>query len=176
LLLAHGHEKREQPFQLSSAGLSRHYVDGKTATSSGSRIKLVADAIDEITRNANVQFNAVGGPTVGADAISVAVAVVLDKEWFFVRKEAKEHGKQKLIEGAVLKPGTPVLVVDDVATTGKSLLKALDALAAIPVNVVMVIPLVDRGDFARPLVENLGIRYEPILTYRDLGIPAIGRE
>lgn len=176
LVRRYGHEKREKPFQLSSAGLSRHYVDGKTATSNGERIRLVAEAVSEITREAGISFEAVGGPTVGADAISVAVAMILDKDWFFVRKEAKEHGKQKLIEGAVLAPGTKVLVVDDVATTGKSILKALDALEAISVHVVMVVPLVDRGDLTRPLVEDRGIRYEPILTYENLGIPAIGRE
>ncbi|MGQ0680220.1 MAG: orotate phosphoribosyltransferase [Actinomycetota bacterium] len=176
LVRTYGYEERDQPFQLSSAGLSRHYVDGKTATSSGKRIKLVAEAVDEITRRANVSFEAVGGPTVGADAISVAVAMALDKDWFFVRKEAKGHGRQKLIEGAVLSPGIKAVVVDDVATTGASILKAVDALRAMSVEVVLVIPLVDRGELTRPLVEALGIRYEPILTYRNLQIPAIGHE
>lgn len=174
LVLAHGHQRRDVPFQLSSAGLSHDYIDGKTATSTGERLQTVAQAISEITKAADVSFDAVGGPTVGADAIAVAVAMELSKSWFFVRKEAKKHGKQKLIEGAVLTAGDSVVVVDDVATTGKSILQALDALDDLGVKVVMVIPLVDRGDLTRPLIEARGIRYEPIITYRDLSIAPVG--
>ncbi len=174
LVLDHGHQHREEPFQLSSAGLSYDYVDAKTATSSGERLRLVVQAVDEITKGAGASFEAVGGPTLGADAIAVAVAMDLSKDWFFVRKEPKAHGKQKLIEGAELAPGISALVVDDVATTGKSILKALDALKALDVNVVMVIPLVDRGDLTRPKIEELGILYEPVITYRDLDIAPVG--
>jgi orotate phosphoribosyltransferase len=174
LILKWGHERRDEPFQLSSAGFSRDYIDGKQATSEGERLKLVAEAIDEVTRIAGVTFDAIGGPTVGADAIAVAVAITFSKGWFFVRKLQKEHGKQKLIEGRVLQPDTPVVLVDDVATTGGSILKALDAVAETGANVVMVIPLVDRGDITRPLVEGRGIKYEPLLTYEDLGIDPVG--
>lgn len=174
LVLSYGHERREVPFQLSSAGLSHDYIDGKTATSTGERLQNVAKAIDEITKAAGVTFDAVGGPTVGADAIAVAVAMELSKSWFFVRKEAKKHGKQKLIEGAVLAAGVSVVVVDDVATTGKSIIQALDALDKLGVEVVMVIPLVDRGELTRPLIEARGIPYEPIITYLDLGIDPVG--
>lgn len=173
LVLKYGHEHRAEAFQLSSAGMSHDYVDGKTATSNGKRLKLVADAVGEIVRGAGVSFDAVGGPTVGADAMAVAVAMEFSTDWFFVRKEPKDHGTQKLIEGAVLKPGTSVLVVDDVATSGRSLIKAIDHLTDMEVDVVMVIPLVDRGESTRSKVAARGIPYEPILTYKDLGIDPV---
>lgn len=165
-----GYDRRAKPFQLSSAGWSRDYIDGKKAVAHGSRLTLVGKAIAEVAAEAGVKFEAVGGMTMGADPIAVAVAIACDVGWFFVRKEPKLYGKQKLIEGAELKPGTRVLLVDDVATTGRSMLDALDPLQELGVEVVMAIPLIDRGDLARARVEERGIRYEPVITYRDMGI------
>jgi orotate phosphoribosyltransferase len=165
-----GYDRRAEPFELSSAGKSRDYIDGKRAIAKGNRLHLVGQAIVAVAENAGVTFSAVGGLTMGADPIAIAVSMVCDVNWFSVRKEAKRHGKQKRIEGAELRPGTRVLLVDDVATTGRSMLDALDALDDLQVEVVLAVPMIDRGDVARGRIEGRGIKYEPVITYRDLGI------
>ena len=65
------------------------------------------------------RFDAVGGPTLGADALAVGIAAVSDTSWFVVRKEPKGHGTKRWIEGARLGPGVKTLLVDDVVTTGR---------------------------------------------------------
>jgi orotate phosphoribosyltransferase len=175
LIARWGYNRRAEPFELSSSGWSRDYVDGKRAIARGSHLQQVGKAISEVAGAAGVSFEAVGGLTMGADPIAVAVAMVCDVNWFSVRKSPKHYGKQKKIEGTDLSPGTRVLLVDDVATTGRSMLDALDVLEDEGVDVVMAIPLVDRGDVARPAIEKRGLLYEPLITYRDLGIEPIQR-
>jgi orotate phosphoribosyltransferase len=153
-----GYDYCETPFRLSSGEESHDYIDGKRALSRGERLLDVGRAILELADG--VEFDAVGGLTMGADPLAMAVAIAGNKLWFSVRKEAKAHGKQRLIEGAELEKGMPVMLVDDVATTGRSILQALDALD---------------GDEARGRLEARGIRYQPIMTYRDLGIEPVGR-
>lgn len=169
-----GYVRREQPFQLSSGEWSRDYLDGKRALSSGENLRLAAECIVAIASDAGVGFDAVGGLTMGADHISHAVAVVSGAAWFSVRKEAKEHGKQQLIEGAHLGPGTRVLLVDDVVTTGSSMVKALDAVEEAGATVTLAVSLVDRGEQSRRRLRERGVRYEPIATYEDFGIEPVG--
>jgi len=176
LISRFGHERRDEPFKLSSAGWSHDYVDGKRAIAQGARLKLVGEAIAELARSAGVAFDAVGGMTMGADPIALAVAIATDTRWFSVRKEAKRHGRQRRIEGAELAEGARVLLVEDVTTTGRSILEALDALEEIGAVVVMATPLVDRGELTREAFLTKKIRYEPLLTYKDLGIDPVAKE
>jgi orotate phosphoribosyltransferase len=171
-----GHERRDEPFKLSSAGWSHDYIDGKRAIAQGERLQLVGEAIAELARSAGVDFDAVGGMTMGADPIALAVAITTNARWFSVRKEAKRHGRQRRIEGAELAKGDRVLLVEDVTTTGRSILEALDALEEIGAVVVMATPLVDRGDLTRKAFEAKNIRFEPLLTYKDLGIDPVAAE
>jgi orotate phosphoribosyltransferase len=176
LIARYGHERRSEPFKLSSAGWSYDYVDVKRAISSGSRLRLVGQAIAELASSSGVAFDAVGGMTMGADPIALAVAIESGAEWFSVRKEPKRHGKQKRIEGAELADDAKILLVEDVTTTGRSIVAALSALEEIGARVVMASPLVDRGEITRPSFESKGIRYEPLLTYADLGIDPVTKD
>lgn len=171
-----GHERRDEPFKLSSAGWSHDYIDTKRAIARGSRLEVVGAAIAELAKNCDVEFDAVGGMTMGADPIALAVAIATDTQWFSVRKEPKKHGKQKRIEGAELAKGARVVLVEDVATSGKSILDALAVLEDAGVKVVMATPLVDRGELTRPFFEAKGIPYEPLLNYSDLGIDPVTLE
>lgn len=81
---------------------------------------------DDGPRRARVRGDAVGGPTMGADALAVGIAVVSDSRWFFVRKEPKGRGTGRWIEGAQVGPGDKVLLVEDVVTTGGSILKTVE--------------------------------------------------
>jgi orotate phosphoribosyltransferase len=174
VILEYGYERRDEPFQLSSGGTSHDYIDAKRAIARGSRFALVAEAIDALANSLGVTFEAAGGMTMGADPIGVAVAMRTDAEWFSVRKTSKGHGRQRRIEGKEFGPGVSVLLVDDVITSGRSILDALDALNEVDADVVLATTLVDRGEAARPAFEQRGVLYEPLLTYKDLGIEPVG--
>lgn len=174
VILDFGYERRGEPFQLSSGGTSHDYIDAKRAIAKGSRFGLVAEAIAALAATHGVEFDAAGGMTMGADPIGVAVAMLTDAEWFSVRKASKGHGRQRRIEGKEFGPGVKVLLVDDVITSGRSILDALDALKEVDADVVLATTLVDRGKVARGAFEERGVLYEPLLTYKDLGIDPVG--
>ncbi|HEX2052391.1 MAG TPA: orotate phosphoribosyltransferase [Actinomycetota bacterium] len=173
LILDFGYERREEPFQLSSGGTSHDYIDAKRAIAKGSRFGLVAEAVQALAASHGVTFDAAGGMTMGADPIGVAVAMLMDVEWFSVRKAAKGHGRQRRIEGKEFKPGVRVLLVDDVITSGRSILDALDVLKEAEAEVVLATTLVDRGEMASEEFARRGVLYEPLLTYRDLNIDPV---
>ncbi|CAN5843120.1 orotate phosphoribosyltransferase [soil metagenome] len=174
VILDFGYERREEPFQLSSGGASHDYIDAKRAIAKGSRFGLVAEAILALAAKHEVTFDAAGGMTMGADPIGVAVCMLTDTEWFSVRKASKGHGRQRRIEGKEFGPGVRALLVDDVITSGRSILDALEALREVDAKVVLATTLVDRGDVAKGAFEERGVLYEPLLTYRDLGIDPVG--
>src|SRR4029077_5342224 len=92
-----------------------------TATGAGRRqaSQAVIDRID-------LPFDAVGGPTMGADALAHGVALLSGAAWFSVRKEPKGHGRGAWVEGARLASGDRVVVVEDVVSTGRSLLESVE--------------------------------------------------
>jgi orotate phosphoribosyltransferase len=173
LIREKGYERRADPFQLSSGEWSHDYVDVKRALASGEELTVAARAISAIARTRGARFDAIGGLTMGADALAHAVAVVSGTRWFSVRKETKRHGKQRLIEGAELTAGEFVVVVDDVVTTGTSISKAIDAIDDVGARVALAVAVLDRGDATAKLMADRGIPYEPVLTYRDMDIDPV---
>ena len=173
LIRSLGYERREQAFQLASGEWSHDYIDGKRALAEGENLRIVAEAVVEEAARAGVAFDAVGGPTMGADPVSHAIAVLKGSKWFSVRKKAKAHGKQKLIEGAQLGAGMKVLLVEDVVTTGTSLLDAVEAVEGTGAEVALALAIVDRGDAARSKFERKGIHYRSLATYRDFQISPV---
>jgi orotate phosphoribosyltransferase len=172
-----GLERREEPFQLSSGELSHDYIDAKRAISRANTLALAAKVALELVDHAQAEFDAVGGLTMGADALAVGVAMAdasADRAWFSVRKRAKEHGTGRRIEGGEVTAGTRVVLVDDVITTGGSILEALDVVEAAGATVVFATTVVDRGTRAAGHFEERGIPYEAMMTYEDLGIEPIG--
>ena len=159
-----------EPVKLASGAWSSHFIDGKEALAKWSDLHVACQAIYEAVSDAEHSFEAVGGLTMGADAIAVGVAAVSDTSWFSVRKELKKRGTNRLIEGTQIGPGWKVLLVDDVVTTGGSIVKAYDAIAQTGAEIVAAVTLVDRGDSARMYFGNLGVDYLPMATYQDLGI------
>ncbi|HEX2272399.1 MAG TPA: orotate phosphoribosyltransferase [Acidimicrobiales bacterium] len=174
VLRERGWVRRAEPFQLSSGDWSHDYVDGKRALAGGAELRLAAEAVVAQAAAADAGFDAVGGLTMGADPLAHAVAVVSGARWFSVRKESKQHGRGRLVEGAELGPGTSVLLVEDVVTTGRSMLQALDAVEPTGATVVLAVALLDRGETAGPAVRARGVPYAPLATYRDLGIEPVG--
>jgi orotate phosphoribosyltransferase len=158
-------------FTLASGKESTFYIDSKKAIFNSEILSLLADELWEKTKDLHIQ--AMGGLEVGAIPMACAAAVKFHNEGrtlesFFVRKQVKEHGSKQRIEGRV-QEGNRVAVVDDVLTTGGSLLQAVDEVEKIGAKVVAVICIVDRLEGAR---EKIAPRYNylPIFTIRDLGI------
>lgn len=156
---------------LSSGKVSTYYIDGKMVTLAPEGAYLVASLmLDRI----GVDADAVGGLTIGADPIVGAIAAVSHLEGrpintFIVRKEPKKHGKMKWIEGPV-REGDRVVIVDDVITTGGSLIKAIEAAEEAGCKVVKVIALVDRQEGGRETLTQMGYAFEALFTSSDLTV------
>lgn len=138
-------------FTLSSGKKSSYYLDCRLTTMDPQGGLLIARLILETIRQEKIQAVAIGGLTLGADPIVAAVSVVSCLEdmpinAFIVRKEAKKHGMQRFIEGFEGKPGDPVIVVDDVCTSGESILTAADRAEQAGYRVVAAFCVVDREE------------------------------
>lgn len=174
LVRSKGYERRSEPFQLSSGGLSRDYVDLRRAVASGADLELAARAVVDRLAEEGIDFDVIGGMTMGADPVAHAVAMVTGKSWFSVRKQTKDHGLQQRIEGAALHDGVRAVVMEDTVSTGRALFEALDVVSSTGAEVVAVLTLLLRGDAPQRRCEEMGVRFVPILSYQDLGIEPIG--
>ena len=137
-------------FVLASGRRSRFYFDSKKTTLLPEGAWLAARVILDRLRREGVDAEAIGGLTLGADPIVCPIAALSHVEGpplraFLVRKEAKEHGTGRRIEGCP-PPGTRVVIVDDVVTTAGSTLQAIEAAREAGLEVVAVVCLVDREE------------------------------
>ena len=159
------------PITLSSGKQSNHYFDCRRLTLNSEGAELVGEAVLDVIQELPAQPLAIGGLTHGADPIIVAVMMKarqrgLAIDGFFVRKEAKAHGTKNLIENAP-KPGTKVVVVDDVVTEGGSILKAIDEAERAGCEVVAAITLVDRKEGGGDKIRAKIAQYIPLFTLDD---------
>ena len=142
-------------FQLSSGSTSDYNVDCRVTTLDARGAQLVGEVFLAEIREQGWEADAIGGLTMGADPIVVAVAVTSGTmHGFLVRKAEKQHGTGQRIEGFREK-GARVVVVDDVCTTGSSTVQAIEAAREYGFEVVGVMCLVERQDaHGRPSVEK----------------------
>ena len=160
-------------FTLSSGKKSDFYFDGRLVTLSSEGLKLIAEIIGFSIEGEGI--TAVGGPTMGADPIAAAVAyfstqMFWNKDWidaFIVRKGAKDHGTGKQIEGPPLGPESRVIVVEDVVTSGGSVIRAIEAIRDTGAKVVRVIPLLDRQEGAAEAFAQAGVELKPLFYKSD---------
>src|SRR5262244_1875274 len=133
-------------FKLSSGGRSDYYVDCRTTTLDAVGSRLTGEVFLDEIRARGWRPQAIGGLTMGADPIVVAVAVVSGEvSGFLIRKEQKEHGTGQRIEGFREK-GARVVIVDDVCTTGASTVQAIEAARDFGFEIVGVMCLVEREE------------------------------
>lgn len=133
-------------FKLSSGGTSDYYLDCRTTTLDAKGSRLTGEVFVEEIRNHGWKPQAIGGLTMGADPIVVAVAVVSGElNGFLVRKAEKQHGTGQRIEGFREK-GARVVIVDDVCTTGTSTVQAIEAAREFGFEIVGVMCLVEREE------------------------------
>jgi orotate phosphoribosyltransferase len=147
LLSALAHKSfRLGEFKLSSGATSDYYIDCRTTTLDANGARLTGEVFVEEIRQRGWKPHAIGGLTMGADPIVVAVSVVSgDLNGFLVRKADKQHGTGQRIEGFRGK-GAPVVIVDDVCTTGGSTIQAIEAAREFGFEVIGVMCLVEREE------------------------------
>ena len=162
-------------FTLTSGKKATYYIDLRKVSLDHRVAPLIGQVMVDLI-SVVPDVDAVGGLTMGADPIAAAVlhqgvARGLSYDAFVVRKEPKDHGRGKQVEGPDL-AGKRVVVLEDTSTTGGSPLKAIEALKAVGAEVVAVAVVVDRATGAREVIEEAGYRYLAAIDLSDLGLDA----
>jgi orotate phosphoribosyltransferase len=177
-LVAHllQHSVRTGDFTLKSGKRSSWFIDAKQTTCRADGMLLVADAALEVIPE---DVTAIGGLTMGADAVAFGIAAIAATRGrslrsFSVRKEVKDHGGGGRIAGAV-EPGDRVVITEDAVTRGVSMLEAAEVIrdegGAEP---VLLLPVVDRGGTVEAMAAEHGLPLRALVTAPDLGFPYEG--
>jgi orotate phosphoribosyltransferase len=164
------HSVRRGDFTLKSGARSTWFIDAKQTTCRPDGMLLVADAALAVLPP---EVTAIGGLTMGADAVAFGVAAVAatrgrELRSFSVRKEVKDHGAGGRIAGA-LEPGDKVAIVEDAVTRGVSMLEAAEVVREAGAIPVLLLPVVDRGGTVAAMAAEHGIPLEALVTAADLG-------
>lgn len=165
---------RKGTFTLTSGKTSDFYIDGKQTTLSAEGAYLCGKLIFELIREAKDTIGAVGGMTLGADPIVTAVSIAsfLAQDpipAFIVRKEAKGHGTGNYIEGlGNMEPGCTVCLVEDVVTTGGTLLKVIERVEAAGFKVGLVVTIVERQEGGEDVMQQAGYPLKSLFTRAEL--------
>lgn len=158
-------KESDVPFKLASGATSTIKVDIEDLiTKRGMTEYLVGYMLASLPPVAR-EIDAVGGPAIGAVPLANRLADLLDVDWFYLDKKGDLAGPPR--------SGARVLLVDDVITSGGSLLKVADQLADRGIEVVGVTTLLDRADVARQRFAERGMDYWPVLTHADLGLAPV---
>jgi orotate phosphoribosyltransferase len=165
---------RQGKFKLSSGLESDFYIDGKQTTLSAEGAYLCGKEIFALIRNNLEPIGSVGGMTLGADPLVTAASLVsfLEKQpipAFIVRKESKGHGTEQYIEGLKnLEPGSTVALLEDVVTTGATLLQVIDRVEAQGFKVGLLVTVVDRQEGGAETLAAAGYPLKSIFTRAEL--------
>ena len=166
-------------FTLASGATSDFYVDCRLTTLDARGARLVGkvgwDLVRRTADQLGVEVASVGGLTMGADPIALAIAMASDENptdtaavnAYAVRKEPKEHGRGRQVEGN-FKEGDSVVVIDDVITTGGSTIKAIEAIEREGGKVAFVVVLVDRQEGGKAAIEDKGHKVFSIFTRAEI--------
>ena len=167
---------RRGDFVLASGRRSSFYIDARLTTMSGDGLAVIGGlGLDRFAARGWTP-RSVGGLTLGADPIAYALSLTAKRrgqnlDAFTVRKQPKDHGTGKRIEGCFA-AGYPVVIVEDVLTTGGSARDAINAVQAEGGHILGVMAVVDRQEGGREALENAGYGVEAFLTVSDLGLRA----
>ncbi len=153
-------------FRLSSGIESHYYVDMKKAITNPLILKEIAEILSNKIIN-EMCVNRVAGPALGAIPIVTAVSLYSELPMIMIRKAKKDYGTSNLIEGD-LEQGDLVVVLEDVTTTGNSLLTAIEAILENGGKVKKAFVVVDRAEGAINNLEEKGITLEPLVSVNDL--------
>ncbi|RAP45163.1 MAG: orotate phosphoribosyltransferase [Methanosphaera sp. rholeuAM6] len=151
-------------FTLSSGKKSDYYVDMKKAITMPEILDSVAHLITQKIENGNI--DKIAGPALGAVPIATATSLISKKPMLMIRKEKKAYGTSKQIEGELVENDN-VVIVEDVTTTGGSLLKAINVIKDNGGNITEAFVIVDREEGARESFEKENIKFTPLLTITE---------
>ena len=160
-------------FKLVSGEKSSYYFNCKPTTLNAEGMYLIGHLLyDMIRQQKKWKMKGIGGLTLGADALSNAIAYTSylksdPLESFVVRKEPKKHGTMLWVEGNV-KEGDRVVITEDVITTGGSTIKAIDRARKCGLKVIGVVVLIDRQEGGREAIEKLGVPVRTLLTREEI--------
>ena len=159
-------------FTLVSGKQASYYLDGKQITLDAAGARILGEGILDLL--ADQLPDAVGGMSIGADPITAAVLTLaggrdLPLRGFMVRKEPKEHGLERYIEGPV-QAGDRVVILEDVVTTGGSSLLAIERATQFGLHVEGVIAIIDRLEGGEAAFLERGCWFKSLLTVQDFGI------
>ncbi|MFH1691250.1 MAG: orotate phosphoribosyltransferase [Candidatus Omnitrophota bacterium] len=160
----------EGDIKLSSGKMSRYYLDARAVTLSSEGAYLVGSLLLDLVKGLKVK--AVGGPTLGADPMVGALAAVSFQnkqpiDTFLIRKTPKSHGRMLQVEGPALEAGDEVVLLDDVATTGGSLIDSIEILKKMDVTVRQAIVIIDREEGAAENLSKYGCELISIFKARE---------
>jgi len=159
-------------FTLASGKKSKYYLDCRKITLDSAGANLIADGMLALI-GADLP-DAVGGMAIGADPITGALITVAGRtgqrlKGFIVRKEAKQHGTGRDVEGPVV-PGESAIIVEDVVTTGGSSLAAIEKAEAFGLKIRGVLAIIDRLEGGQETLAGKGYKLQTLLTIRDFGL------
>lgn len=172
IIMELSYEERE--VTLASGRKSNFYFDGKQTTLHARGGLLVGQAFWDEVKKFNGPIDGVGGLTLGADPIATATSIAAQLEGqavhaFIIRKEPKGHGTGQWLEGRKnLPPGSRVVIVEDVTTTGGSSMKAVERAEEEGLEVVGIVTLVDREEGARAAIEGAGQVLRTVFTRTEI--------
>ena len=167
------HAIRRGEFQLVSGRSSSYYCDCKQVSLAPEGALLIADAV--LFEIRDLEVDAVGGMDMGATPIVSAVALRSFQNGrpmptFVVRKESKEHGTMKRVEGLLPEHPSRVAIVDDVVTSAGSIVQAIDVIRGLGHDVVLAISVLDREAGGAEVLAGKGVPYRPLVRASELGL------
>lgn len=165
---------RKGTFTLTSGKTSDFYIDGKQTTLSAEGAFLCGKLLFELLQKSLTPIEAVGGMTLGADPLVTAVSIASFLQnspipAFIVRKEAKGHGTGNYIEGLKnMREGSTVALVEDVVTTGGTLLKVIERVESAGFKVGLIVTVVERQEGGTEALASAGYTLESLFTRKQL--------
>jgi orotate phosphoribosyltransferase len=150
-------------FVLTSGALSDYYIDIKKASTEPTTLRLIAQEMSSYTKG----YDMLAGMELGAVPLVVALALETDIPYVIIRKEKREHGTGKQIEGGDVK-GKSVLIVEDVTTSGGSVVKTIQILRENQAVVEKVLVVVDREAGAKETLKKLEVQFIPLVSVSEI--------
>jgi len=150
-------------FVLTSGALSDYYIDIKKASTEPKTLRLIAQEMSSYTKG----YDMLAGMELGAVPLVVALALETDIPYVIIRKEKREHSTGKQIEGGEVK-GKSVLIVEDVTTSGGSVVKTIQILRENQAVVEKVLAVVDREAGAKETLKKLEVQFIPLVSVNEI--------
>lgn len=166
LIRREGLRHYEKPVKLSSGAHTTKYYDLKTMLSNGSNLRLASRVLSSFICSTKANIESVGGIETGSIPLAAMIAADSNISYFYIRKKRKLHGLEKLIEGSLI---PPAVLVDDVVTTGETMIRAGEIMKDLGVNSFLSCALVFRGPKEKiPDISALmGNPFQPLFNDSD---------